>query len=1655
MAEQKIIGRVSVKVIPEVAKRRMEMRKDIEDQLDDVAKRVRKRKPVKIPAEVDKDGVVDSVDDAVTESEKKSIRLRIGADYDDVMRGMDKVRSALKDLGRDTIKVNLDEDSLNKELERLQESITDSPVHMRISDDVEGDKEVLKKIDAIRREASMKEVSFNVDPDSLDAMEREIRDRIDQATGPRTLDVDVDLSSEDSVRDALKQIDKELSNLRAVNIPVEVNEEDLNEARERLLKLLPAEEIKQGLDDALKPRDLKIRVDTDSQRSVNDAIAKIDQQLSDLKAIDFEVGLDKESLIEARRKLEKFREDGENKEIDVPVNLTGLGLAAARIRWVTRPRTVTIFAKVNEKSVLVAEGILKSLAGLGAMQRIGTMIQDTIINFDRFAVKSTFWMAAIGNLTNVLGYMVTTLFTVGGGLAQTVGILNMIPTLLAAIAAATVINIMAWKNFGDAVDGDAKALAALPPIAREAAKALKGTWTQIQRPVQKAFWDGMGTSLQDAVLEALPVLRKGLSETAVHMGRFSAEVLDEFRKIARNGDMQIMFKNLARGFDNLADAAAPFTEALNTLGLRGSYFLPRLGRWFADMAEDFNDWVQESEEAGKINMWIEDAITAFKDTGRAINGITRQFRALTQIIDAAGGQKLSGFATNMQSWADVMEREPFRSRMERIFRGARIGAGELNEGFKQLTDTIGAASDFTGTLLIQLGRIGGGVLKRIADGFGEIGFQVGVASGLEKVIRAIDDLAPAAEAFGRTIGTMFDVSGSVIEGIVPLLNDTFRILDVIARELAPTFKDLIPILTGFVRNILVLTEGPLQLMADLLAIVTDGVSALPGPLQNLTLAFGTFLLLRGQLGGMLSSLNTFWNGQRTVMRGGVAAVTTNAQRFKEGIMVVPASVNDATRRTNMARGKLAGAVNGVGRTVGGLGSALGRIVTMGGGLGGVLLFTGIIAAITAVGDAAAKERDRIEEFKGTLNEAGESTSKTREMFAELLAGTSASTPNGTKAYTEILEGIGLSAGNATRALAGTRAQYESFIAFIKDAEKAQEQIQIGASRAPEGDPLGQLDANRAADAASRRQALQQLRADVEAQRIILEKARREVELTAKAMDTSVVGAKTFQEAMDIISDAASGADDKVSALKRALDVLNGGMISKQEAAIQLADDIRGIRSAIEEATEKQINLQDLIEDDGTIDVTIDADPTGMKAKVAQQLQEGVSSAMELALASVQFLPEEQKTAAFAAAYEKALSSIKAEIAPELGQGDWEAWLTANGFDLITVQALIEGNASPEALGQMNEEIRTGIEGWFGQNPVRPAIGADKQELDEKMGVAQEQLGIFANGHHAPKLDADAFPLNNQILIANQQLEVFRTGSATTTLDANRGPVSNEILTAEAQLEVFRNGVHEPTFGARPGPFKQEVREAQAEGARLEAETFKPKVDAEPKEFYGKTNKVEVRGEALARQNYEPSISLYDQAFINGVTAANQAGRNLDMKIWRPVLDIWTDGLPAVGQALRTLQSFKRNYKSTLTISVNGGMATGFGALMRADGGVNAMNVPVNLRPSSKVTAFANGGFTKPSSAHIAPGGSNILYAERETGGEAFIPLAANKRGRSLDIWKETGKRLGAFADGGVTGRGSTESAINLNIEGAAPGTEQAIADAMLFALRHERRGGKY
>ncbi|OFM53089.1 hypothetical protein HMPREF2681_01865 [Corynebacterium sp. HMSC064H12] len=123
-----------------------------------------------------------------------------------------------------------------------------------------------------------------------------------------------------------------------------------------------------------------------------------------------------------------------------------------------------------------------------------------------------------------------------------------------------------------------------------------------------------------------------------------------------------------------------------------------------------------------------------------------------------------------------------------------------------------------------------------------------------------------------------------------------------------------------------------------------------------------------------------------------------------------------------------------------------------------------------------------------------------------------------------------------------------------------------------------------------------------------------------------------------------------------------------------------------------------------------------------------------------------------------------------------------------------------------------------------------------------------------------------------------------------------------------------------------------------------------------------------------------------------AGRNIINGLWNGMKSAWS--------------SVKNWLSSNLSFSAIGslvGLRSG-GIVVNAEGGIMRAYIDGGI---DQLEQYANGGRRgERHVAQIAPAGSWRVWAEPETGGEAYIPLARSKRGRSTAILDEVAGRFG-------------------------------------------------
>jgi TP901 family phage tail tape measure protein len=129
------------------------------------------------------------------------------------------------------------------------------------------------------------------------------------------------------------------------------------------------------------------------------------------------------------------------------------------------------------------------------------------------------------------------------------------------------------------------------------------------------------------------------------------------------------------------------------------------------------------------------------------------------------------------------------------------------------------------------------------------------------------------------------------------------------------------------------------------------------------------------------------------------------------------------------------------------------------------------------------------------------------------------------------------------------------------------------------------------------------------------------------------------------------------------------------------------------------------------------------------------------------------------------------------------------------------------------------------------------------------------------------------------------------------------------------------------------------------------------------------------------------------------------------------------------------------------------------GSVGGKEGPGKYADGGIVEFYAPGGVRENHMAQIASAGAWRVWAEPETGGEAYIPLAADKRSRSSMILAETNRRLG-YPLGGKSGSGGQYAQIvaaganrprnnTMTVRVQVEGAVKVRGDGVISGLRDE------
>jgi hypothetical protein len=1195
-------------------------------------------------------------------------------------------------------------------------------------------------------------------------------------------------------------------------------------------------------------------------------------------------------------------------------------------------------------------------------------------------------MLGIGSLISLLEPAVALIGQYGAGLtalvsaaAPAVGVLGAIPGLIAAAGTAAIGTKVAFSGFGDALKETLKiqqqqaagtkvtkaeqqkldqALGKLSKSARETVTtvaSLSSAWRDMKKSVQERFFSKIADEVKPLSESVLPLFKKTLGDSASQMGNLAKRGAQFMQTGVFRRDFKTIAGTNSRVVGNLTDGLANMGHATMDFLVASGPFVERVGQ----AGEKFTQWVRASVKAGRetgsLAKFLDHAGDKAAQLGRTTGNLIKGLGGVGKAAMDSGNALLDGLEGSMLRFTRWANSGVGQKAMQNFFSDAAPAFHEVNLLFGDLMRGLGRSMKDGGiTDLVR--QIRTELMPALGSFFNAIGHSVGPA-----VISVISNLATA-------IGNV-SAAGS---GLAVLL---------------VTFNGLLQIFNGVMRVI----PGANTALAVFL-----------GTMLALKVVSGVATMLRG-FGTSVTAAGTSVRTLGTTMRGTMGAGVLGPQitMWQRMGLAYQGAASQGGRLTGTLRG--IGAANRVAsRALGGITSALGG--PLGIAIAGVTIGLGLLASKQeAAARAAAAHEERVNSLAQALADSnGQIDANVRAQAAQYLQEIKLSDGKGKlvdvmrdagvnlKSVTDAYLQQGGSIDGLQKKLTGLADATKHYVNYAGDKASKLEYTPQGEKYKAAADALGAMSGE-------------------------LDKSRKK----QKELDQAVNGSATtgttsydrLNSAVQGFTDKTKSADERVDALKRALNELQGNTQSFHDAETQL----NAVMLQIDDTMKENIDHADgwgkkLVDNDGLVNTaskngqTLNSQLTDLRdgmlgvATRAQEAAEQGLMPMSEAMSKSQKAMEQARAKAI-------------QLATDMGIPKEQAKALADqmGFIPDTVTTLITAQGIPEATAEFLS-LRSTLE----------KIPAGKG-VQIKAPTFEARTQIEALGFKVQRI-----PGSKNIVVT----------APTKGARINIGALAADIANAPDKKKVTVQAIIKQAAGDLKN-VQQKVA-GLPKGKSIEVKTPTKTAQAALKDLgykiktvdgsHGKTVKITAPNKTPIQQ-----VQAI-QGKINGLT----------------------------GKTVHVTVKYSTLGKPYVSPKADGGI------VQYANGGIRRM--------AGRVKAFANG--AEQHIAQIAQAGEMRLWAEPETGGEAYIPLAPGKRRRSEAILDRVAEMFGGrvvyfangamrqYAQGAVRTRASTvrqraaaaQAAgalvggdLNLNI-GAVASTGTALEDAM-FELRRIRLGG--
>ncbi|WP_432157944.1 phage tail tape measure protein [Streptomyces sp. bgisy153] len=754
--------------------------------------------------------------------------------------------------------------------------------------------------------------------------------------------------------------------------------------------------------------------------------------------------------------------------------------------------------------------------------------------------------------------------------------------------------------------------------------------------------------------------------------------------------------------------------------------------------------------------------------------------------------------------------------------------------------------------------------------------------------------------------------------------------------------------------------------------------ALPAPIQSAALAMLLFRRAQPALtnlattvsGPVRSGIRSF-NDEMRVQQSLAAASGVALSRYGAAWAAVQARVGflgnmtAAFRSANGAGVTFTGTLNGIGRAAGsGLRSALGSVTNALGGPFGVVM----AGVSVGLGLLAARQQKAAQAAAEHQQRISSLTSALRESGGQIdsnvrqqAAQVLLDTKTEQGQLTKVMEQAGVPLATLTDAYLGQGTSLEAL----------QKQLQATADKHRYYKDLANDKATVLAytDVGQQYKDAADALGSVKGEMAESIKNARELAKATKGAGDGTSAYDRLKAAVGGLADETADADTRTRSLKSALDLLSGGQISLQAAKAKVNSAVLDLQEGSRNVNRGQgYGGKELVNEDKTLNTT-----TRNGQQLYTQLTALSDAAADASVATFDLAKRNGET----------LPAALAKAREQMSRARAEAIKAAQGYGLTKAQA--EGVADSLGLLPSKVSLLLQTKGMDSTLANLIAVQAEFHRLPKQRTIKVDSLSDGAQ----KKLRDLGFTVKT--VPGTRQIKITApTAAAKKNLDTlidklGRTPSSKKVTVSAPTAAAIKSlQAVQAKIRATPGA-KYVVVQAPTAEARKQLQALGFRIEKVP----GSKN-VKVIVPTSGPRKAADAI----QQRINALRGKEVTVTTRHVSIFSQLAEQNTNIADAIEkQAEAQARAAKRH----------------------ADGAV--------------VDYFADGGLTggqrrERHVAQIAPAGSYRIWGERETGGEAYVPLAASKRERSKAIVEEVVDRFGGqvewYANGGVRGARSRD-----------------------------------